>query len=63
MAHDVEILVGLLRDDLEFRAVVDRLLLGDEVAVEFAGDGIAAEAGADLVGAVLDRGVRVDFEC
>lgn len=56
MAEDRAVLGRVFRD--EFNCGVGRELCfeGDEFAVEFPGDGVAAEARTDFVGDVLDRG-------
>ncbi len=54
VAQHRQVLVRLVGDDLDPRAVVDRGVLLDEFAVDLARDGVATEAGADLVGDVLD---------
>ena len=62
VAHDLEVLVAAIGDNLEFGAVVDALFLGDEVTIELAGNRVATEAGTDLLGAVINGRVSVNIE-
>jgi len=47
VAQHREVLVGLIRDDLDPCAVVDRRVLFDEFAVDLPRDRVATEPGAD----------------
>jgi len=54
VAQHREVLVGLIRDDLDPCAVVDRRVLFDEFAVDLPRDRVATEPRADLEGNVFD---------
>lgn len=56
MAEDRAVFGGVLGDDLDRRVGCEWGFEGDEFAVEFPGNGVAAEARTDFVGDVLDRG-------